>query len=106
VYQLAEYLGISEEIRRRPPTTDTYSLEQSQEEFYFALPFDKLDLCLYGLNHGVPCADVAALMDLTPEQVDRAYRDIAAKRRATVYLHRGPLFVEDVFPSDRSEVIG
>ena len=51
VYALAEYLGVPEEIRRRPPTTDTFSLPQTQEEFYYALPYDKMDLCLYAHNH-------------------------------------------------------
>ena len=53
VYQLAEYLEIPEEIRKRPPTTDTYSLPQGQDEFYFAVPYDKMDLCLYGKNNGI-----------------------------------------------------
>src|ERR1700674_1291751 len=52
VYQLAEYLGVPEVIRNRPPTTDTYSMPQSQEEFYFSLPYEKMDLVLYGKNHG------------------------------------------------------
>src|SRR5947207_2718078 len=39
VYQLAEYLGIPEGVRSRPPTTDTYSLPQGQDEFYFSLPY-------------------------------------------------------------------
>ena len=43
-----------DEIRSRPPTTDTYSLPQSQEEFYFSLPYDQMDLCLYGKNNGIP----------------------------------------------------
>src|SRR5262249_55054904 len=34
VYQLAEYLSVPQEIRCRPPTTDTYSLQQTQSEFY------------------------------------------------------------------------
>ena len=38
VYQLAEALGVPAEIRERPPTTDTYALQQSQEEFYFSRP--------------------------------------------------------------------
>lgn len=96
VYQLAEVLGIPEEILRRPPTTDTYSLAQSQEEFYFSLPYDKLDLCLYGLNHGVAPEDVAPSVDLTPEQVARVCRDIESKRRATAYLHMAPILVEGV----------
>jgi NAD+ synthase len=96
VYALAEYLGVPEEIRRRPPTTDTYSLPQTQEEFYFALPYDRMDLCLYGLNHGVPAADVAPAIGVTPEQVERVYRDIEGKRRTTRYLHERPLLVESV----------
>jgi NAD+ synthase len=96
VYQLAEYLGIPKDIRSRPPTTDTYSMSQSQEEFYFSLPYDKMDLCLYGRNHGVPAADVARVAGLTAEQVDTAYRDIASKRKGTRYQHLKPLLVEPI----------
>jgi NAD+ synthase len=96
VYQLAEYLGISEEVRSRPPTTDTYSLAQSQEEFYFSLPYDKMDLCLYGKNHGVPVADVARAAGLTPDQAESVYRDIDSKRKATRYQHCEPLLVEEI----------
>ena len=93
VYQLAEYLDVPEEIRQRPPTTDTYSLEQSQEEFFFSLPYDQMDACLYGRNYDVPCEQVAAAIGLTEEQVQRVYGDIAAKRRAAQYLHKRPLLV-------------
>jgi NAD+ synthase len=96
VYALAEHLGVPAEIRSRPPTTDTYSMPQTQEEFYFALPYDKMDLCLWGKNHGVPAAEVAPAVGLAPEQVERVYKDIDAKRRATKYLHTRPLLVEDV----------
>jgi NAD+ synthase len=101
VYALAEYIGVPDEIRRRPPTTDTFSLPQTQEEFYFALPYAKMDLCLYGHNHNVPAAEVAAATDLTAEQVERVFRDIDQKRRTTRYLHARPLLVDAV-----SEVSG
>lgn len=96
VYRLAEYLGIPEEIRRRTPTTDTWSLAQTQDEFYFSLPYHLMDLCLYGLNNAVPAEKVASAAGLTPEQVHRVWQDIAAKRRATQYLHEAPLLVEPV----------
>ena len=96
VYALAAYLGIPEEIRSRPPTTDTYSMPQTQEEFYFALPYDRMDLCLYGHNHAVPAAELAPAVGLTAAQVERVYKDIEAKRRATRYLHASPLLVEPV----------
>ena len=96
VYQLAAYLGIPEEIQRRHPTTDTYSLGQSQEEFYFSLPLEKLDLCLLGKNSGFPAAEVAPAAGLTADQAARVYQLIDDKRRATRYLHRAALLAEPV----------
>jgi len=96
VYALAEQLGIPAEIRSRPPTTDTFSMPQTQEEFYFSLPYDRMDVCLYAFNHGVPAAEVASALDLTEEQVQRVFKDIAQKRKTTAYLHARPLLVEAV----------
>lgn len=96
VYALAEFLGVPEEIRSRPSTTDTYSLAQSQEEFYFSLPYGRMDLCLYGKNHNVPLAEVAQATGLTVEQVQRVYRDIDQKRSTTEYLHLCPQLIEPV----------
>lgn len=96
VYALAEYLGVPEEIRSRPPTTDTYSLPQSQEEFYFSLPYALMDLCLFGKNNGVPVEDIAAATGLTVVQVDRVCRDIDQKRKTTQHLHLGPELAADV----------
>jgi NAD+ synthase len=96
VYQLAAHLGIPEEIRMRPSTTDTYPMQQTQEEFYFPLPYHRMDLCLYAHNHQVPAAESAAVLELTTEQVERVYKDIEAKRRATHYLHANALLVDPV----------
>ena len=96
VYALAEYLGVPEEIRSRRPTTDTYSLPQSQEEFYFSLPYEAMDLCLYGKNNGVPVEDIGTATGLTPEQVHRVFRDIDQKRKTTQYLRLGPELADEI----------
>jgi NAD+ synthase len=96
VYALARYLGLPEEICSRPPTTDTFSMAQTQDEFYFPLPYAAMDLCLYARNHGVSAEQVATFAGLEAAQVERVFRDIDAKRRATRYLHYGPLLVEPV----------
>jgi NAD+ synthase len=96
VYQLARYLQVPEEILQRPPTTDTYSLPQTQEEFYFCLPHEKMDLVLYGKNHGYEPAAIAPEVELTPEQVSHAFRDIEAKRRVARYLHAPAVLIQDV----------
>lgn len=90
VFALAEFLGVPEEIRQRTPTTDTFSMPQTQEEFYFALPYRDMDLCLWAIDHDVPAAEVAAVLGLTEQQVGWVFRDIKAKRRVSRYLHHVP----------------
>ncbi len=96
VYQLAEFLDVPEEIRKRPPTTDTYSLQQGQDEFYFSLPHDKMDLCLYAKNNNIPAEVVGKEIGLMAEQVKRVFHDIDQKRSTTRYLHLRPQLVEDL----------
>jgi NAD+ synthase len=95
VYALAEYLEIPEAILRRAPTTDTFSLPQSQEEFYFPLPFEAFDYCLYGVDHGYSPAEVGLAIGLPADHVERVYADIRRKRAATRYLHLPPLLLDD-----------
>lgn len=94
VYQLAAYLGVPAEICRRPPTTDTWSLAQTQEEFYFSAPWQVMDLCLLGLDIEAPAEEVAEAACLTVDQVKHIWKDIEAKRRTTRYLHEAPLLVD------------
>ena len=94
VYQMAEYLHLPETIRKRPPTTDTYSLPQSQEEFYFSLPYDKMDLVLYGKNNGYSASVIGQGIGIAAIQVERVFRDIESKRRVAHYLHAPPVLVE------------
>ncbi len=96
VYALARHLGLPAEICAATPTTDTYSLAQGQDEFYFALPYAQMDIALYALNHGYPAADLARAIGISVEQAANVYKDIEAKRRATRYMHLKPQLVEDV----------
>ena len=96
VYALAAFLELPAEIREQLPTTDTYSLPQTQEEFYFALPYAEMDLMLCAWENGVPAAEAGAALELTVEQVERVYRDIVAKRRAAERGLRDAVLVEPV----------
>ncbi len=96
VYALARHLGIPQEICDAAPTTDTYSLPQGQDEFYFALPYDKMDVALWAFNHEVAAQDLAAYLGIPAPQGTFIYKDIAAKRSATRYLHAPPALVEPV----------
>ena len=86
VYQLSEYLKVIPEIRQRIPSPDTYNFEVSDEEYFFRMPFSELDLLLYAWENGVPTEEICINMDLTEDQVNRAFRDFTAKHKATEHL--------------------
>ena len=100
VYALAAHLELPEDVATAPPTTDTYSLSQSQDEFYFALPYRQMDLALWGLNHGIKPEQLAEPLGLSVEIVQQVYDDICAKRRATQYLHRKAVLMGSVSEVD------
>jgi NAD+ synthase len=95
-FAMARHLGVTKEILDREPTTDTYSLSQSQEDFFFSVHYSQLDLILWAKNHQVTPDEVARVLGHTREQIERVYQDIDQKRRTTAYLHAGPLLLEEV----------
>jgi NAD+ synthase len=96
VYAIADVLGVPREITERVPTSDTYPLAQSQEEFYFGLPVTLLDSLVSALNEGHPAPFVAATLGLTEDEVNRAWMHVSQKRDGARYLHAAPLLAQPV----------
>jgi len=95
VYAMAKHLGLPDDICNTTPTTDTYSLEQGQDEFYFALPYAKMDIALWYLNHGKTIQELSEKLGISSDQASFIYKDILAKRKTTKYLHLEPQLIED-----------
>jgi NAD+ synthase len=96
VYAIARYLGLPQEVCEAAPTTDTYSLAQGQDEFFFSLPYPQMDLALRAHDLGVPASELAGALSISERQAQLLYSDIVAKRRAAQYLHGSALLVEPV----------
>ena len=93
VYAMAKALGLPGEITSAVPTTDTYSLPQGQDEFYFALPYQQMDLALWALNHGVGAEALGRAIGISAEQAEWVFEDIHKKRSTTAYLHARPVLL-------------
>jgi NAD+ synthase len=96
VYALARHLNLPRQICDAAPTTDTYSLSQGQDEFYFALPYREMDLALWALNHDIPVSQLAEVLGMELQQAQHIYSDIVSKRRTTEYLHRAPVLMSGI----------
>lgn len=99
VYALARHLGLPDAVCNAQPTTDTYSLPQGQDEFYFALPYGQMDLALWARDHGRSATDLAAAIGVSELAAARVFDDIDAKRRTTRYLHARPVLLDSVAPT-------
>lgn len=96
VYALARYFNLPEEICMAKPSTDTYSLSQGQDEFYFGLSYDKMDVALWAYNHKIPESELANYLNINEKAAGLIYKDIVTKRRTTNYLHMPPVLMEEV----------
>ena len=92
VYQLAKHLGVPQEIIDRTPTTDTYTAEQTQEDFFYQMPFEEMDLIWYGWENGYSAEEVAPVMGKTTKEIENTYKNFERKKKTTDYLRRRPIF--------------
>ena len=92
VYQIASHIGVPQEIIDRTPTTDTYTAEQTQEDFFYQMPFEQMDLIWYGWENGYPADEVGKVMDRTTQDIENIYRNFERKRKTTEYLRMRPIF--------------
>ena len=96
VYRLAEYMGLPEQICDAIPTTDTYSMPQGQDEFYYALPYKEMDIALWAYNNFKSKEELSSLLDISYDQAKYIYDDIEAKRRTTAHFHWPAMLIEEV----------
>lgn len=92
VYQLAEYLRVPRGIIERTPTTDTYTAEQTQEEFFYQLPFEMMDLLWFAWENNYKAEEIAPDLERSVEEVQNIFNSFERKRNTTEYLRMQPLF--------------
>ena len=96
VYALARHLQLPDKICSAIPTTDTYSMPQGQDEFYFALPYHQMDIALWSINNGISSTDLADYLGISIAQAEYIYSDIITKRKTTQYLHAKPYLIKEI----------
>jgi NAD+ synthase len=106
VYDLARFMNLPEEICSATPTTDTYSLSQGQDEFYFSLPYNKMDVALWCYNNSKDVGTLAHALSVSEEQAQFIYKDIETKRKTTKYLHLQSLLIDQVDLSHQHKTAG
>ncbi len=92
VFQISAHLGVPQGILDRTPTTDTYTAEQTQEDFFYQMPHKEMDLFWYGFENGYPAEEVGKVMGKSTEDVENIYKNMERKQKTTAYLRMKPIF--------------
>ena len=71
VYQLANSLEIPREIIQRKASPDTWSFDVSDEEFFFSLPYEIIDLMIYAKEKSISLDEISVSINLKEDQVKR-----------------------------------
>ena len=83
IYQLGKYLEIPNEIIDRKASPDTWSFGVSDEEFFYSLPYEIVDLVLFAKEKSVTLNDICSTLDLKEEKVKRILNSIERKLQAS-----------------------
>ena len=83
VYQLGKYLDVPNEIIERKASPDTWSFDVSDEEFFYSLPYEIVDLMLFAKEKSVTLSDICSTLDLKEEKVKRILNSIERKLQAS-----------------------
>ena len=90
VYQLGKYLDVPNEIIERKASPDTWSFDVSDEEFFYSLPYETVDLVLFAKEKSVPLNDIYSVLDLKEERVKRILNSLERKWKASKTLRVFP----------------
>jgi len=84
ILQIAAHLGVPDEIMARTPNPDIIPGVNDKYMDLVGLPYDTLDLLVYGIEHGLEDTDIAYQLNLPTEKV-RQIRDLV---RRTEHMRR------------------
>ena len=90
VFQLAKHLGIPNRIIQRKPSPDTWSFPVSDEDFFYGLPYNIIDLMWYAKEHKISKTTIQRSLKLTADQVDRIFENQKRKWKTSAHMRKMP----------------
>jgi len=74
IYQLGKFLEIPKEILVSKASPDIWSFSTSDEEFFYTVPYNIVDLILYARENKLSISDVQKISDLKIEDIENLFQ--------------------------------
>ena len=90
VLQLGSHLKISSNILDRKASPDTWSLEVTDEDFFYGINYETLDLIWNAKENNVSLENITKLVDLDQSQVKNLISYLEKRWNSTSHMRKTP----------------
>jgi NAD+ synthase len=90
IYQLGKFLKIPEEILTKDASPDVWSFPTTDEEFFYSVPYDVVDLMLYAQENNLSIKDIQKLSNLSAEEIENLLRIQNQKQAKSKHMREIP----------------
>ena len=90
VYQLGKFLKVPKEILTKDASPDVWSFATTDEEFFYSVPYEIVDLILYARENNLSVKDIQKLSNLSTEDIENLLRIQNQKQIKSQHMREMP----------------
>ena len=90
IYQIGNFLNVPEEILNNDASPDVWSYSTTDEEFFYTVPYEIVDLILYAREKKLSIMEIKKLSNLPEEKIQNLLRFQDIKQRKSQHMRDLP----------------
>jgi NAD+ synthase len=90
IYQIANFLKLPEEIINQDASPDVWSFKTSDEEFFYAVPYNIVDLILYAREKNLSIKEITNFTNLSSEKIEKLIQFQNQKQNKSQTMRENP----------------
>lgn len=90
IYQIGDFFHVHPDIMNNDASPDVWSYRTTDEEFFYTVPYDVVDLILYSRENKLSISEIKKISDLSEEKIQRLLRFQDVKQQKTQHMRKLP----------------
>jgi len=95
IYQIANFLKLPEKIINQDASPDVWSFKTSDEEFFYAVPYNIVDLILYARERNLSINEIVKSSNLSSEKIEKLIQFQNQKQNKSQTMRENPHSIEE-----------
>ena len=95
IYEIANFLKLPEKIINQDASPDVWSFKTSDEEFFYAVPYNIVDLILYARERNLSINDISKFSNLSSEKIEKLIQFQNQKQSKSQTMRENPHSIDE-----------